>query len=90
MLVFAGEKPYMLSHGTGKESYFMIMLKLSDKEIEEFSSVSGGNPNVIKIGGTAFVPLQLEKDLKPGSVTSRFYNAESGSWTGTVALRLFK
>ncbi len=68
----------------------MIMLKLSDKEIEEFSSVSGAKPNVIRMGGTSFVPLQLEKDSKPGSVTSRLYNAESGTWTGTVALRIFK
>lgn len=90
MLIAAGEKPYILSHGTGKEAYFIIMLKMSDKEIEELASASGVKPNVIKMGGIPFVPLQLEKDSKPGSLTSRFYNAETGAWTATVALRLFK
>ncbi|MFA6290749.1 MAG: hypothetical protein WC637_03150 [Victivallales bacterium] len=68
----------------------MIMLKLSDKEVEELASVSGGKPNVIRMGGTSFVPLQLEKDSKPGAVASRLYNPETDAWTGTVALRLFK
>jgi hypothetical protein len=88
--VAVGEKPYILSHGTGKDAYFMIMLRMSDKDIEEFASTSGAKLNIIKMGGLSFVPLQLEKGLKPGSMTSRFYNQETGSWTGTVALRILK
>ncbi len=80
----------MLSHGTGKDAYYLIMLKLSDKEIEEFASFSGNKPVVVKMGGICFVPLQLEKGSKPGSIPASLYKVESGTWTGTTALRSFR
>ncbi len=66
------------------------MLKMADDEIKSLESAAGVKPAVIKMAGKNFVPLQLEADLKPGSVTEKLYNSETGAWTATTALRSYK
>lgn len=90
LLIAAGEKPYMLSHGTDKETYYVILLKMNDKEIGEFESSSGTKPTAIKMAGFSFVPLQLESDLKAGEISSKLYNPENSQWTATTAIRCYK
>jgi hypothetical protein len=90
LLMAAGEKPYILSHGSDRETYYIIMMKMPDDEIKSLESASGIKPTVIKMAGNNFVPLQLEADMKPGSVSETLYNSETGAWTATTALRSYK
>ncbi len=80
----------MLKHGSDKELYFLVMISVSDEEAAEWSKTLKAKPTVISMGKLKLTPLQLEAKAEIGSVDSKLYDPETGSWTSTAGLMRFK
>jgi len=90
LLIAAGDAPYMLRQGTGRDLYHMIMLKVTDEEAAALGSVAGKPATVIRTGKSLFVPLELEEGSEIGQIAATRYDAANKRWIGTIALSLFK
>ena len=90
LLIAVGEKPFLLQYGTGRESYYMVMLQLSPEDIEQLAKQTGKKAILVSLGKMKLVPLQLEKDLSPGEIEKKFYDPAKEHWTGTIELTQYK
>jgi hypothetical protein len=90
LLQAAGQNPYMLRHGTGRAGYHLILLKLKQEAREALAQASGAPIPGVRVGGMTFVALPLEKDARAGQVPAQRYNAETGTWTATIAISRFR
>ncbi|HIJ58078.1 MAG TPA: hypothetical protein HPP41_00215 [Deltaproteobacteria bacterium] len=90
LLIAVGEKPFLLRYGTGKESYYMVMLRLSPEDIERLAKQTGKKTTLVSFGKMKLLPLQLEKNLSPGEIEKKFYDPAEEHWTGTIELTQYK
>lgn len=90
LLLAAGEKPYLVKHGEKQSVYYLIMVPMQDEEAPAWTKRLGGAPQVIQLGPLKLMPLQLEKDLKAGSIEKRLYDPAGGGWSATIAVMRFK
>jgi len=90
LLLAAGEKPYILRHGTGRKTYHLIMLRVVEDELEQVAALDGGRPTVVRMGPYRFIPLSLEAGGKIGGIVDRVYNTDESRWTGSVALMPYR
>lgn len=90
LLSAAGDKPYILRHGTDKESVYMVLLDLSDEEVAQLENKTGQKPTVIRLGKYNMIPMQLEAGNKPGDIDKQYYDIDMKRWTATIALMRFK
>ena len=90
LLAAAGEKPYMLKHGSGKELYYMVMVPVSDDEAAEWNKGLKSKVTLISLGKLKLAPLQLEEKAEIGSVEKQLYDPDASGWTSTIALMRFK
>jgi hypothetical protein len=90
LLVAAGEKAYMLKHGSDKDTYFMIMVPVPETEAAEWAASLKRKPVVISMGKLKLIPLPLEGKAGIGSIEKTLYDPDAGGWTSTVALMRFK
>jgi hypothetical protein len=89
LLLAIGEKPYLLKHGEKQAVYYLVMVPVKDEEAPEWTKTLGGAPQVITFGPLKLMSLQLEKDVKPGSIEKRLYDPAVG-WSATIAVMRFK
>ena len=90
LLIAVGEKPFLLQYGTGRESYYMLMLQLSPEDIEQLAKRTGKKTTLVSFGKMKLLPFQLEKDLSPGEIEKKFYDPAGKHWTGTIELTSYK
>lgn len=90
LLIAAGEKPFLLQYGTGKESYYMVMLQLSPEDTEQLAKQTGKSATLVSFDKMKLLPLQVEKDLSPGEIEKKFYDPAEKHWTGTIELTRYK
>ena len=90
LLVAAGEKVYMLKHGSDKDTYFMVMVPVPEAEAVEWAKSLKSKPIIINMGKLKLAPLPLEEKAVMGSVGKTLYDPDTGGWTSTVALMRFK
>ena len=81
-----GDKSYMLQYGTGRGAYHLVLVHVSDAEIEQVAGLIGKDPVVIKMGRRSMLPLQLEEGMRPGEIEGRLYDASAKRWTGTISV----
>jgi len=86
LLVAAGDKPYILRHGTGRQCSHVILVTLSDEEVAEVKTSTGHAPAVVRVGPRKMVPMQLEAGKPVGEIEKRLYDPEKGRWTGSIAV----
>ena len=86
LLLAAGEKPYMLRHGTGRTAQFLTMVTVSDAEAESLADLTGKKPTVITFGKMSLMPLQLDSGSVAGQVSGKLYDPAKSRWTSTIAL----
>jgi len=86
LLVVAGDKPYILRHGTGRQCSHVILVTLSDEEVAQVKTSTGHAPAVVRVGPRKMVPLQLEAGKPIGEIEKRLYDPEKGRWTGSIAV----
>ena len=87
MLIAVEQKPYILRHGTGRSEYFLIVLRLDEAATKELAEALGQPLTPIRIGAVSGIVFPLEPDTEIGTVPSKYYNAETGRWTSSIALR---
>lgn len=90
LLVAAGDKPYILRHGAGRQCHHVILVSLSDEEVAELKADTGQTPSVVRVGPRQMVPVQLEAGSPVGKIEKRLYNPEKGRWSGSIAVMRFK
>jgi hypothetical protein len=86
LLVAAGDKPFMLRHGSGRQCHHVILVTLSEEELTEAKASTGRQPAVVRVGPRKMVPLQLQSGKPIGDVETRLYDPEKGRWTGSIAV----
>ena len=89
MLSSIGRKPSMLRHGTGREAWYLVVLKVTDADMQAYTKVLGAAPPTVKVGPFRYLALPLEKDAVPGKVDEKYCSAE-GRWTSTIAVSRFE
>jgi len=89
-LLAGGETPYLLKHGTGRDTYFLILVPVTDDEAKQWAGVLPAAPTVIKMGTRKLMPLQLEEGVAAGCIQSQLYDASAGGWSATVSVARFK
>ena len=90
LLGAAGFQPYMLRHGTGRDTYYLILLRLKDDEGKALDDALGEPAPRVKVGPMQMVALPVEAKAKIGAVEAKYYNAEQQSWTASMAVARFK
>ncbi|MEI6970627.1 MAG: hypothetical protein WCL44_03840 [bacterium] len=90
LLVAAGEKPYILTHGTDRSAYFLVLAAVTEDEVKSWTSSLTNAPTIIALGPVRALPLQLEKDSPIGTISKRLYDTGGGGWTATIAITRFK
>lgn len=90
MLLAAGEKSYLVRHGTGRDISFFNLVPVDDAEAAEVGAGREKTPVVIRMGRLVLLPLPIEAGMQPGEIPEPYYNAESGRWTGTIALMRYR
>ncbi len=79
----------MLRHGTGRDVWHVVLLKVTDADVQAYAKVLGAVPPTVKAGPFRYLALPLEKDAAPGKVDEVYYSAE-GRWTATIAISRFE
>ena len=87
MLSSVGRPASLLRHGAGREAYHLVVLKVSDADVQAFAKELGAVPPTVRAGPRRYLALPLEKGAAPGSVDAKYYSAEDGRWTATVAIQ---
>ena len=77
----------MLRHGTGRNEYHLIVLRLDEATIEELSQELGQSLEPVRIGAITGIALPLEPNAEIGSVAPAYYDAEAERWTASIAFR---
>jgi hypothetical protein len=90
MLASVGRSPSLLRHGTGREAWHLVLLKVTDADVQAYAKVLGASPPTVKAGPFRYLALPLEKDAAPGQVDAKYYSASEGRWTGTIAIQRFE
>ena len=90
LLLAVDIQPYMLRHGSGRELYFLVLLRLNDAERQALGEAAGAPVNPIKVGGMQLVALPLEPNAAIGAVAAVYHNAETQQWTGSITVSRFR
>ncbi|MBM4157014.1 MAG: hypothetical protein FJ221_18615 [Lentisphaerae bacterium] len=90
MLSSIGRKPSLLRYGTGREVWYLVLLKATDAELQAYAKVLGAAPPTVKAGPFRYLALSVEKDAAPGQVDAKYYDAAASRWTGTVAIQRYE
>ncbi|MDD5704786.1 MAG: hypothetical protein PHR35_02595 [Kiritimatiellae bacterium] len=90
LLNAVGESSYMLVHGDGRDSKYLVMLRVTDDQLKELSASWKREPAAVAVGPLKFLPLSLEAGAQPGDVPAALYDAAAQRWTGSIAVRRFK
>lgn len=85
-----GDKSYMLQYGTGRNSYHLLLVSVSDEESARVAELTGKSPVVIRMGRRSMLPLQLEEGMRMGEIEERLYDPAGRRWTGTIAVARYK
>jgi hypothetical protein len=84
LLVESGEKPYLVRSGSGKRTYFFVLIPVSDAEIPGISSAAGSPPTIIVVKDRKFMPLDLKKGSEMGKIGRNLYDPASGKWASNI------
>ena len=87
MLSSIGRPAGLLRHGSGREAYHLVVVKVTDADVQAFAKELGAAPPTVKAGPRRYLALPLEKDAAPGAVDPRYYSADDGRWTSTIAIQ---
>lgn len=87
MLNASGFQPFILRHGTRREEYHLIVLRLDESEIKALAEELGHTLETVQIGAVSAITLPLEPDAEIGTVEPAYYDAETGRWTASIAFR---
>jgi len=90
MLKAVGERPYLLTHGTDRDSYCMILVSVTEAELAALKTKTGADPEKIAVGKFMLAVLPLEDKAAAGTVDKRYYDPEKKRWTSTIALSRYK
>ncbi len=90
MLLAIDEKPYMLRHGTGRSTRHLILLRLSDGDVDTWTKALGYEPAVVYMGKFKFMAFPLGTGAKIGTIDKKLYDPEKKRWTATIAVIGFK
>ena len=87
MLNASGFQPFILRHGTRREEYHLILLRLDEAEIQALAEELGHPLETVRIGTISAIALPLETSARIGTVAPTYYDAENGRWTASIAFR---
>lgn len=90
LLLAVDVQPYMLRHGSERDIYYLVLLRLNDADHKALETTVGAPVNRIKVGGIQMVPLPLETNAVIGVVDAKYYNAEKQQWTGSITVSRFR
>ena len=79
-----------MTHGTGRDCYFLILVTVTEEEVAELREKTGEDPTVISFGKRTTIPLQLEEEKKPGQIESKLYDTNKKTWKSTIAVRRYR
>lgn len=85
MLLATGVQPYLLRHGSERDAYHLVLLRLNEADGKALDDALGAPATRVKVGPVQFVALPLEPGAKIGAVDAKYYNAEKQSWTASLA-----
>jgi len=85
-----GDEPYILTHGTERQSYCMILVSVTEEEQAAIKQKTGTDPVVVKIGKRTLVALPLEAKALAGTLDKKHYDADQKRWTSTIAISRYK
>ena len=80
----------MLTHGTEKNCVKIVMLKVTQDDLNSLKAKTGTEPMTIQMGSAKFMPLLPVSGMKPGQIDAKYYDPEKKSWTSTVAVMKYK
>lgn len=87
MLIASELQPFILRHGTGRDEYYLIMLRLDEAATNELAEALGRSLTPVRVGAVSAIALPLEANAEIGTVASTYYDAENGRWTSSIAFR---
>jgi hypothetical protein len=87
MLNAAGFQPFILRHGTRRDEYHLIVLRLDDDAIQALAKELGRPLETVRVGTVSAIALPLEPEAGIGTVAPAYYDAENGRWTASIAFR---
>lgn len=90
MLQTAGFQPYMLRHGSERNIYYLVLLRLNEADSKALDDALGAPAPKVKVGPMNMVALPLEPGAKIGAVDAKYYNAEQHSWTASMAVSRYQ
>jgi hypothetical protein len=87
MLNAAGFQSFMVRHGTGRNVYHLIVLRLDEEASQVLARALDRSLAPVRIGPATVVTLPLEPDAEIGTVGASYYDADTGRWTASIAFR---
>jgi hypothetical protein len=90
LLKAVGQKPYFLTHGTGRDIYCIVLVSVTDREFENIKKETDANSFLIVIGKFKLAALPLEAKSAAGTVGEEYYDVEKKCWTASIALARYK
>ena len=89
LLSINGSKPYLVKSGSGKRTYYFVLVPVTDTDIPEISSVAGVPPTIIVVNNDKFIPLELASGSKMGQISKKLYDPASGKWASAIVPKRF-
>ena len=80
----------MLRCGNMDNAYYLVMIPVSDEEINQWKKGLEHVPAVISMDKLKLVPLQLEVNAEIGSIEKNLYDPAANGWTSAVDLFSFE
>ena len=87
MLNASGFQPFILRHGTGRNEYHLIILRMDETALEGLSQELDRPLETIRIGTVTGLALPLEPNANIGTIAPEYYDRETGRWTASIAFR---
>lgn len=86
LLNAAGERPFIVTHGSEENVYHVILVGATDEEIRAVKVRTLAVPMAVSVSKLKFIALPLEKDAKAGQIDKRYYDPDKSAWTVTVSV----
>ena len=90
MLDAIGEKPFLLRHGTARDTYCLILLKYDAALDADLAKATGAKPQPVKVGAGTFLACPLEAKAEVGGVDAKYYEVAAERWTAGITAMPFK
>ncbi len=87
LLNASGFQAFILQHGTGREVYHLILLRLDEAGVTALGEAVGRPLTPVRVGPVSAIALPLEPGAEIGAVAADYYNPENGRWTASIAFR---